>query len=278
MASRNRTAHLDGALRRGGSIDRLRRSALSCRAGRVRLHPERRAVHARSGIGVRCKRSVSAAVPARGWWTTSSSIPTAPATPRLPPTSRRGCPRTRALTAPATLDATPIQDAVEALAGVAIDRDRFEVRYAMVTSPASDLQPFQCMPHFDPADLAGVVYLNAPAQCRGGTAFYRHRATGLEAAPRPTDLDLVVLCMRAGVMGLDALLDLVMQPPAHPTGYIRDSNETWELNHLVPMRFNRLVLYDGRAFHSGYVEEGDFASDHAGRRLTLNFFATTKRT
>ena len=34
-------------------------------------------------------------------------------------------------------------------------------------------------PHIDTVMLAGVVYLNLPEQCRGGTAFYRHRATGI---------------------------------------------------------------------------------------------------
>ena len=35
------------------------------------------------------------------------------------------------------------------------------------------------MPHIDSVMLAGVVYLNLPEHCRGGTAFFRHRPTGI---------------------------------------------------------------------------------------------------
>ena len=36
--------------------------------------------------------------------------------------------------------------------------------------------------HVDPSFLywVGVVYLNLPEQCQGGTAFYRHRKLGLD--------------------------------------------------------------------------------------------------
>jgi hypothetical protein len=39
-------------------------------------------------------------------------------------------------------------------------------------------------------DWSGVLYLNHPEQCRGGTSFFRHRSTGSEHAPT-TAADLV---------------------------------------------------------------------------------------
>jgi hypothetical protein len=36
--------------------------------------------------------------------------------------------------------------------------------------------------HYDPYRWTGVLYLNLPEQCRGGTGFYRHRKTGLTKA------------------------------------------------------------------------------------------------
>mgnify|MGYP003122579281 CR=1 FL=1 len=37
-----------------------------------------------------------------------------------------------------------------------------------------------------------------------------------------------------------------------------ESNEKWELLGFTPMKFNRMVIYQGAAFHSQYIEEGNF--------------------
>ena len=39
---------------------------------------------------------------------------------------------------------------------------------------------------------------------------------------------------------------------------LNDGNEHWELMKLVEMRFNRLVVYDGRIPHTVYLEPGSF--------------------
>jgi hypothetical protein len=40
------------------------------------------------------------------------------------------------------------------------------------------------------------------------------------------------------------------------------------------MTYIRLVLYEGRMFHSGYVKEGDFGERDGERRLTFNVFVS----
>ena len=154
--------------------------------------------------------------------------------------------------------------------GCHLDIHDVAVRLSMVTKRGSELEPWQCIPHFDEANLAGVVYLNPSDQCRGGTAFYRHRASGLEEMPSRVDVKLALLMMRHGIRTPQELFQWVMSPPEGPTGYITESTADWELVDLVEMKYNRLVMYNGRLFHSGYLNEGDFDQTMAGRRLTLN--------
>jgi hypothetical protein len=130
------------------------------------------------------------------------------------------------------------------------------------------------MPHSDGLDVAGVIYLNPPGQCRGGTAFYRHRRSGLSALPTAVEPAVAELMRREGLWTLGQFAAWIMSPPADgPRGFITGSTTDWELTALVPMRFNRLVLYNGRLFHSGYLDDGWFGETPARRRLTLNLFA-----
>jgi len=40
--------------------------------------------------------------------------------------------------------------------------------------------------------------------------------------------------------------------------YINDGNSYWELLYLMPMKFNRLVIFDGRMPHSQHMKDGQF--------------------
>ncbi len=60
--------------------------------------------------------------------------------------------------------------------------------FSIVTTPPQRLLPIQCFPHVDgtnPRQIGMMLYLNGTPD-HGGTAFYRHRSTGLEAL---TDTD-----------------------------------------------------------------------------------------
>jgi hypothetical protein len=99
-----------------------------------------------------------------------------------------------------------------------------------------------------------------------------HRESGLMAMPTSMTVPLMLMMMRRGFSSGDELVQWIMTPPEDPAGYITESTATWELVHLVEMKYNRLVLYDARLFHSGFFGEDDFGSTDDSRRLTLNVF------
>lgn len=107
--------------------------------------------------------------------------------------------------------------------------------------------------HVDPTALTwvGVVYLNPPEQCRGGTAFFRH--TGLNSDRTP----LAEAELRA--YGPSSIAELLQQ----------DGNDADKWEHLmtVPMRFNRLVLYRPWQWHSAGDAFGSTLED--GRLVQL---------
>src|SRR5262249_34009415 len=80
-------------------------------------------------------------------------------------------------------------------------------------------------------DWSGVLYLNHPEHCRGGTSFFRHRPPGTDHAPTPP-ADLARCQAKNAQEALDRILGA-------------DSNDCarWEPTVTVPMQFNRLVLF-----------------------------------
>jgi hypothetical protein len=112
-------------------------------------------------------------------------------------------------------------------------------------------------------DWSGVLYLNHPEQCRGGTSFFRHRSTGSEHAPT-TAADLVRCNAKTAQEALDRILG-------------RDSNDPaqWETTLTVPMQFNRLVLFRPLLWHSAGDGFGD--STESGRLVQLFFLRSTTR-
>src|SRR5262249_13908223 len=55
-------------------------------------------------------------------------------------------------------------------------------------------------------------------------------------------------------------------------GYPTRTNRFWELTEVIPIRFNRLVLFNAKLFHSAHVPEGTFGGEAATRRLTQNLY------
>ena len=133
--------------------------------------------------------------------------------------------------------------------------------FAIITERGSDLSPTQRRPHTDDfCDYAGLVYLNPPGQCSGGTSFWRHRATGTEVADgvEPGALPSAVLSNGPDV--------------GDSIGYLTESTETWELTQVLPAKYNRLVIYKSKIFHSPHYSEHDFGSALMERRLTQNLY------
>jgi len=106
-------------------------------------------------------------------------------------------------------------------------------------------------------DWSGVLYLSHPEQCRGGTSFFRHRATGTDHAPT-TPADLARCKAKTAQEALDRILGT-------------DSNDAarWEPTVTVPMQFNRLVLFRPLLWHSAGDGFGDSLEN--GRLVQLFF-------
>lgn len=119
--------------------------------------------------------------------------------------------------------------------------------------------------HIDPGYWSGILYLSLPEHCRGGTDFFRHKATQTERALlEPEDLAaLGVTTVEAANEKFNAIL----------TSDTHKMNE-WELIMRVPMRFNRLLLLRPWLWHTASPGFGDRLEN--GRLIYLLFFDASK--
>lgn len=107
----------------------------------------------------------------------------------------------------------------------------------------------------------GLIYLNTDEQAQGGTAFYKHRQTGIYK---------VLSDKQAQERGFKSWEDLERNIIE------RDSlePEAWLQEAFVAMKFNRLVLFRGdQLFHAHTCSFGDNIENG---RLTQNFFLKSK--
>ncbi|MFG6448616.1 DUF6445 family protein [Roseateles sp. BYS180W] len=134
--------------------------------------------------------------------------------------------------------------------------------FSLTTLAPNDLGPLQRTPHFDastPHHMAVLLYLCNEEQ--GGTAFYRHRATGIQQVTehnRERFLDVYNQ-------------ELQQQPP--PARYFEQGDQFFEFLGRMPARFNRLVIYRGSLLHTACVNPvHGISADARHGRLTLNTF------
>lgn len=117
--------------------------------------------------------------------------------------------------------------------------------------------------HIDPATYSGILYLSRPEDCArpdaGGTDFFRHRRTGLEAVPQdPAKI------AASGYEDINALVEDVVNKDTTLTA-------KWERTLRVPARFNRLLLFSPWQFHNAAPGFGKTPED--SRLVMLLFFA-----
>lgn len=147
--------------------------------------------------------------------------------------------------------------------GLADGADLVECNYSIVTTPPRALTRFQSLPHFDstePENIAVLHYMCAPSQ--GGTAFYRHRATGFETVS-PSRLEDYA----------SVLEDEIARGRQPDAGYMREDTALFEQTYKVEAAFNRLVIYRGWSLHSGAIPPDlTFSPDPREGRLTINTF------
>lgn len=114
----------------------------------------------------------------------------------------------------------------------------------------------------DQMDFAAICYLNPDHQDDPGTGFYTHKATGFSRMP-----------------SIEEALPWAMKNYTFPANVktllnVAGKDEgSWSLTHHIPMRFNRLVLYDAQLFHRNLTAFGAGLSDG---RLTQAFFLSKK--
>jgi len=120
--------------------------------------------------------------------------------------------------------------------------------------------------HIDPAAYSGILYLSRPEDCAkpdaGGTDFFRHRRTGLEAVPQdPAKI------AASGYSDINALVeDVVNKDTCLPA--------KWERTLRVPARFNRLLLFSPWQFHNAAPGFGTTPED--SRLVMLLFFGVVR--
>lgn len=134
--------------------------------------------------------------------------------------------------------------------------------FSLTTVAPHDLGPLQRVPHFDastPHFMAVLLYLCD--ERHGGTAFYRHKASGLQQ----------ITAENRDRYGEMIYAEIDRRPP--PPRYFSGSDECFELLGVMPARFNRLVAYRGSLLHSAIVNpQQGFSADPRQGRLTVNTF------
>ena len=135
--------------------------------------------------------------------------------------------------------------------------------YSIVTHRPDQLAPIQRLPHVDgtdPRQVALMLYLHRTGH--GGTAFFRHRATGLET-------------ITAGDWPRYArtLEGEIARGGLPPAAYVTDGAPWFERTHASDGQFNQAVFYRGNLLHSGVIDNtAPLSPDPAEGRLTINAF------
>lgn len=135
--------------------------------------------------------------------------------------------------------------------------------YSLVTTPPAALVPIQRLPHVDgtdPRQIAMMLYLHCTGH--GGTAFFRHRSTGLESLTAE-DYPRYAAALQADVARTGL-------PPA---AYTTDGAPHFERIHTAPGDFNSAIFYRGNILHSGVIDNAaPLVADPRAGRLTINAF------
>lgn len=156
-----------------------------------------------------------------------------------------------------------LEAAAPYLAG-AFDLDAFdlvEASFSLVTTPPERLAAVQRAPHFDDVDPDLIAVLHYLTDCEG-TAFYRHRETGIEVV-NAACLDTYVGAARRLVP---------------PSGYVGRDDPHFECTGSVAGRAGRLAAYPASALHSGLIApDASFSADPVTGRLTTNIFIRARR-
>lgn len=149
---------------------------------------------------------------------------------------------------------------------------KFTTQLSMVTLQPEELSCLQRLCHSDAqvgsgrAKITALLYLfDNPSL--GGTGFYEWKQR--EKMQQATALELEG--QNKAMPFLQDQFDMFNNKPQ----YITESNEVAELIHMVPAKFNRLVVFSGDLLRSAYIEEPELLTAEVSTgRLTLNCYAS----
>lgn len=135
--------------------------------------------------------------------------------------------------------------------------------FSLVTTPAAQLGPMQRIPHVDSLAREGFATIHYLfKENLGGTAFYRHRATGYESLDemRGPEYFRVLESESAG-------------PECPALNYINGDTPLFEQIARAEGVFNRMLIYRRNSLHSGSIDSA-FLPDANPRtgRLSINSF------
>jgi hypothetical protein len=135
--------------------------------------------------------------------------------------------------------------------------------FSVVTQQPAGLVHLQRVPHVDSFaydELAFVHYLFK--RKLGGTAFYRHRATGFE-----------IIDARRALGYLETVAREKAGPDAPPAAYINGDTALYEQIDRHEGIFNRLLMYRRNSLHSPCIDpDMVLSADPRAGRLSLNGF------
>ena len=134
--------------------------------------------------------------------------------------------------------------------------------FALATCDPEALAPIQKIPHHDSTDphqLAILHFLCSGPQ--GGTAFYRHLATGFESI----DATKVATYRESYRAELEQKAEAL-------TRHVGAETPDYQLIDQAEAAFNRILIYRSTSLHSGLLEDSTLSGDPRTGRLTANVF------
>jgi hypothetical protein len=144
----------------------------------------------------------------------------------------------------------------------AVTPARAQCNFSLVTLRPEELSLEQRLPHVDRVDPLQFAILHFLCdEGFGGTGFYRHRATGFESLTAERDSPHREALAR----------ELADAPP--PAAYVTGDTALYARTAVFEAKFDRVIVYRSRVFHSGQIRPGDpLSADPRQGRLTSNIF------
>lgn len=140
--------------------------------------------------------------------------------------------------------------------------------YSLVTTPPASLSSLQRIPHIDSVGKEGLATIHYLfRKSLGGTAFYRHRATGFEYVDQSRQAAY-----------FETLGSQTSGPDAPGAEYINGDTPLFEQIASQDGVFNRMLVYRRNSLHSGCIGR-DFVPDAnpLTGRLSINSFVDFER-